>query len=74
MNQSHTEQLLLQSVRKLEADYQMREEIMFRKMFAMEQEMNAIKSELQTLKDMYLAAKDLFESLQSFSDRLKGGV
>lgn len=74
MNQTQTEQLMLQSVRKLEADYKMREEIMFKKMFAMEQEMSAIKSELQKLKDMYLPVKDLFTSLQSLSDRLKGGA
>lgn len=74
MNQTQTEQLMLKSVRKLEADYKMREEIMFKEMFAMEQEMSAIKSELQKLKDMYLPVKDLFTSLQSLSDRLKGGA
>ncbi len=74
MNQTSTERLLLQAMKNLEQEYEIREAAMSRRLMGMEEELKAVKWELQKLKDMFEAAKNLFASLQALSNRIRGSV
>ena len=71
MGQTATERLLLQAVKNLEQEYEIREAAMSRRLIGMEEELKAVKWELQKLKDMFEAAKNLFASLQALSNRIR---
>ena len=71
MSQTSTERLLLQAVKNLEQEYEIREAAMSRRLMGMEEELKAVKWELQKLKDMFEAAKNLFASLQALSNRIR---
>lgn len=74
MGQTSTERLLLQAVKNLEQEYEIREAAMSRRLMGLEEELKAVKWELQKLKDMFEAAKNLFASLQALSNRIRRSV
>ena len=74
MGQTSTERLLLQAVKNLEQEYEIREAAMSRRLMGREEELKAVKWELQKLKDMFEAAKNLFASLQALSNRIRRSV